>query len=166
MIRQAVRTSPAFPGRRLLTAVLLTAAAALSSCTGLPQGWSEARRGTLSDPVSGAWAGHWHSESTGHRGGLRCVISPVKHCVPLPREQEMRHFRFRASWAKILCAGFTMDGAAVPAGKDGHTISGSRDLGPLFGGVFTCRGTIRGDAFSARYEAKVDRGTMEMRRVR
>jgi len=136
----------------LLLPVLL-----FSACTGLPRGWAEAKRTPPAGAVSGAWAGTWRSEVNGHHGGLRAVAAPV--------DKDIMRFRFRASWARILCAGFTVDTTARPAPDGTWTISGSKDLGPLFGGVFHCRGTVKDGVFQARYEAKLDRGVMEMRRA-
>jgi hypothetical protein len=129
----------------------------LSACTGIPRGWSEAKRTPPADALSGAWTGTWRSDINGHHGGLRAVAAPHSPGV--------WQFRFRASWAKILCAGFTVDTAAT-RGPDGTwTLSGSKDLGPAFGGLFHCRGTVKDGVFQARYEAKLDRGVMEMRRA-
>jgi hypothetical protein len=138
-------------------ALLFFSALVLSSCTGIPAGWSEAKRSSGTDPVSGAWIGTWRSEKSGHTGGLRCVVTR--------QDPVTCHFRYRASWAKILCAGFSLNSSVRPDGKGGYTVIGSKDLGKLFGGVFTCKGTIREGVFQSHYEAKLDHGIMEMRKV-
>lgn len=135
----------------LLLPVLL-----LAGCAGFPAGWSEVKQTAPPDDVSGAWTGTWRSDVNGHSGGLRCVAEK--------RSPGTWHFRYRASWAKILSAGFSLDAAVKPDGRGGYTVSGTKDLGKAFGGVFTSTGTIRGGKFSARYEAKLDRGAMELRR--
>ena len=131
----------------------------LAACTGIPRGWQQARQNPTTGP-DGAWVGTWRSDVNGHTGGLRAVVTPV--CA----DTSQRDFRFRASWAKILCAGFDLQAAVKPSGPGTWTVTGSRDLGRLFGGTFTCTGTFRGDVFQARYGAKMDHGIMEMRRVR
>ncbi|HEX2747998.1 MAG TPA: hypothetical protein VHM91_08375 [Verrucomicrobiales bacterium] len=141
----------------LRSAILLIPALLLPACTGIPAGWSEAKRTGASDPVAGAWIGEWRSEGSGHHGGLRCVVTR--------QSAGTCHFRYRASWAKILCAGFSLTSSVKPDGKGGYTVTGSKDLGKIFGGVFTCTGTIRDGMFRSRYEAKLDHGTMEMRKV-
>src|SRR5689334_22675998 len=115
-------------------ALLFLSALFLSSCTGIPAGWSNAKRTSGTDPVSGAWIGTWRSEKSGHHGGLRCVITRIGpvNC----------HFRYSASWAKILCAGFSLNSTVRLDGKGGYTVTGSKDLGKVFGGLFTCKGTI------------------------
>ena len=137
--------------------LLLLTALVFPACTGIPRGWSEAKRSTPADPVSGAWIGTWRSTANGHTGGLRAVVTKVNG--------DTWNFRYRASWAKILCAGFTLDSVVKPDGKGGWIASGSKDLGKAFGGMFTSNGTIRGGHFSATYEAKMDRGVMELDRL-
>ena len=138
-------------------ALLIFTALITASCTGFPRGWSAAKTATATDAISGAWIGRWHSETNGHSGGLRCVAAR--------RDADAWHFRYRASWAKILCAGFSMDAAVKPDKRGGYAVSGSKDLGKMFGGLFTSSGTIKDGSFHARYESKFDRGTMEMRRM-
>ena len=146
---------PFFMRRAALTTIV--PALFFVSCTGFPPGWSGAKRIAPADGVSGAWIGTWHSETNGHSGGLRCVAQ--RHGT------ESWQFRYRASWAKILCAGFTMEGTVNPDGAGGYLVTGSKDLGKTFGGVFTTSGTIREGTFKARYRAKLDNGTMEMVRL-
>lgn len=148
------------------TVLLLSPALLMAACSGIPQGWAEAKQ-AVSGGVDGAWRGTWRSDVNGHSGELRAAVTPVSSpSGPLPAEAESRLFRFRASWAKILCAGFDLHGTVKKTGKDVWTMSGSKDLGRVFGGIFTCTGTVRGDEFKARYDAKMDRGVMEMRRVK
>jgi len=148
----------------LRSSLLFLPALYLVACTGIPQNWAEAKRSTTG--VEGAWLGTWRSDVNGHSGGLRAAVTTVHHDPPLPSDHDTRLFRFRASWAKILCAGFSLHGTVKKTGPDSWTMSGSKDLGKLFGGTFTCTGTVRGDEFKARYDAKMDRGVMEMRRVK
>ncbi|HWB02365.1 MAG TPA: hypothetical protein VG796_05025 [Verrucomicrobiales bacterium] len=138
-------------------ALLLVPFLVLTACTGIPRGWSEAKRSGSKDAVAGAWTGEWHSVKSGHHGGLRCVVTR--------QGAGAYHFRYRASWAKILCAGFSLHSSVKSDGKGGYTVEGSKDLGKMFGGVFTCNGSIKDGTFHARYEAKLDNGTMDMRKV-
>ena len=138
--------------------ILFLPALILSGCTGIPSGWSDAKRTGSSDPVCGAWLGEWRSERNGHHGGLRCVVER--------QDTVTCRFRYRASWAKILCAGFTLTSTVKPDGKGGYAVTGSKDLGKAFGGVFACTGTIKDGVFKSRYEAKLDRGAMELRKLK
>lgn len=133
--------------------------AVLPSCTGLPRGWNQAKSARPQDPATGAWVGTWRSDVNGHHGGLRAVVEP------LPGQPDTLRFRYRASWMRILCAGFTVD-CAVTRQRDGSLrVSGSKDLGRAFGGTFEHSGSIRDGRLSATYGASIDRGTMELRRL-
>lgn len=136
---------------------LLLLAASLPSCSGIPHGWNEAHR-VPGDPLSGAWAGEWVSSVNGHRGGLQCAVEK--------KSAGTWEFRYRASWAKVLSAGFALEAKAVPQGTGKWLVEGSKDLGPIYGGVFKSVAAVSGDSFSARYESSADKGGMTMRRVR
>lgn len=140
----------------ILGAVLLATLG--PSCTGWPRGWSQAKKTTATDGVSGAWEGTWRSNPTGHSGKLRCAV--------FPKSPGVWEYRYRATWARVLCAGFTVD-CAVTRQRDGTLkVKGERDLGPVFGGVFAHQGTVTKDKLDASYQAKIDEGTLTLRRVK
>ena len=129
----------------------------LSSCSGVryEKNWTTA----LSKPakgISGCWEGKWISEANGHTGALQCVVSQVS--------DKPNHylFHYRATWVKILRAAFTIECAAKQGSNGTWTVSGEKDLGPAFGGVFSHTATITQQALQARYSAKLDRGKMEL----
>ena len=93
----------------------------------------------------------------GHTGDLLCAVTPTSATEP-----GIHTFRYHATWGRILSAPFTVRCNVDRQGK----ITGSKNLGPLFGGMFSHEGMLRGDTFRARYQSSLDRGTMEMRRVR
>lgn len=162
-----------------------------ASCTGWPRGWNDAKRARTTEGPGGAWIGTWKSESTGHTGKLRCAVFPVKPPKsPAPAAQngakpdskpgsksttasaltpvssgQVWEYRYRASWAHILCAGFTVDCQARQNPDRSWTITGERDLGPVFGGVFTHQATVDGDELEAKYQSAADEGTLSLRRV-
>lgn len=128
------------------------------SCTGWPRGWAQAKKSTAADGVSGAWEGTWKSVPTGHTGKLRCAV--------VPKSRGIWQYRYRASWAKVLCAGFTVD-CEVTRQRDGAwRVVGERDLGPVFGGVFSHEGRVAGDRLDAKYHAAADHGELALRRVK
>lgn len=131
----------------------------LPACTGWPRGWNQAKSISHQNSPAGAWMGNWKSIPTGHTGQLRCVV------FPSPEKPDSWQFRYRASWAKVLCAGFTVDCQAVRQSNGSWRITGSRDLGPLFGGVFTHTATLHGDQLNATYQAAADHGTLTLRRL-
>ena len=143
--------------RLLLPAVALSAGLTQSSCTGWPRGWTKARQHSPADGLSGAWEGSWRSVPTGHTGKLRCAV--------FPKAPGIWEYRYRATWAEIFCGGFTVDCRAVPQPDGTWTLSGQRDLGPAFGGVFRHTGTVSGGHLEARYEAAADHGELSLQRV-
>ena len=147
---------------RLTFQLCLTAAlcGTMVSCTGFPRGWRAAKSSPPTDALSGAWVGTWRSDANGHTGGLRAVVAP------LPEQPGTWRFRYRASWKRVLCAGFTVDCRATRQPDGSWRVTGSRDLGPLFGGVFNHTATVSGDTLDACYDARLDRGTMSMKRLR
>lgn len=174
--------------------VLLLPALGSVACTGWPRGWNEARRTHTSAGPGGAWVGTWTSESTGHTGKLRCAVFPKNATLSkagnglakskLAREGQgegegvgagggsaaergqIWEYRYRASWARVLCAGFTVDCTARQQKDGSWTIAGARDLGPIFGGVFSHEATVDGDRLEAQYRSAADRGTLSLERVR
>ena len=107
----------------------------------------------------GAWEGDWHSDPSGHAGGLRCIVTrsgggfssryhatfnflfiplSFEYEVPLSALQEGDAWRFR--------------GAAVID----YFIAG---------GPYEYEGLVQGDEFIASYRASFDSGVFRMKRV-
>ena len=128
-----------------------------SSCTGWPRGWGQAKRLPATEGLSGAWQGTWRSIPTGHTGKLRCAV--------FPKSPGVWQYRYRATWSGFLCAGFTVDCHGHQRADGSWRVTGQRDLGPLFGGVFTHEGTVTGNQLEARYHAAADHGLLTLRRV-
>ena len=125
----------------------------------MTEGWQEALRQpapTRATDPAGAWRGTWLSEVNGHTGELLCAVSRPSD------PPGVYTFNYHATWGRILSAPFTVRCTVDGQGK----VTGSKDLGPLFGGTFSHAGTLRRDTFHARYQSSLDRGVMEMRRVR
>jgi hypothetical protein len=137
----------------LAALVLLTG----PSCTGWPRGWGKAKRLATTDGLSGAWQGTWESVPTGHTGKLRCAV--------FPKSPGVWEYRYRATWARVLCAGFSVDCQGTRQADGSWRVTGERDLGPLFGGKFSHEGTITGDQLNAQYRAAADHGNLTLRRV-
>ncbi len=158
-LRAAPRIRSVFMSSRLFQIVLVLLMAGLgSSCTGWPRGWAQAKNAPTTDGLSGAWEGTWRSHANGHTGRLRCAV--------FPKSPNTWEYRYRASWAKVLCAGFTVECTGHRQRDGTWRVTGERDLGPVFGGVFRHVGTVAGDRLEARYEAAVDEGELSLQRVK
>lgn len=110
--------------------------------------------------AEGKWSGTWHSDATGHKGTLRCVVST-------PVDSKGGHeFFYQATWKKILSGSYKAV-HNVQKKKDGsHTFKGEHKMPDWAGGLYHYEGTIQGDSFNACYESSMDKGTYTMKRVR
>ena len=133
----------------ILCLTLLTA-----SCASKPRGWQQALRSPSGDIAAGAWTGTWKSDVNGHTGALACAVTrnAPDRCT----------FHYRAGWARVFSAGFEVTCHVTPDGR----VTGSKDLGPLYGGTFTHNGSFSRDKFHAIYKSSIDRGSMTMTRIR
>jgi hypothetical protein len=75
-------------------------------------------------------------------------------------------FRYRATWAGLLRAGFTCPAVVTRDGPGGWKIEAQQDLGPAFGGPFRSAGCVKDGVFLSTYESSADRGSMRMERAR
>jgi hypothetical protein len=137
----------------------LTVLALCSCSSSFRREWKEALQQPPGSGVVGAWEGQWKSDSNGHHGRLRCVVSPAKN------EQGDHSFHYHATWAGILSGAYRAEHRVVPQKKDA-TFTGQHDMPSWAGGRYTYGGKIVGDEFSACYQCSMDKGTFQMRRVR
>ncbi len=130
-------------------------------CSSYPQDFREAVDGSAGtyEGVYGPWEGEWHSEPSGHRGPLWCLIEQAGE------DDTEFSFRYRAGWGRILRGNFTQVTPVVAAAEPGaYEVVATKDLGRL-GGVYQIDGVVGPDAFDARFtSSKGDRGTMVLRR--
>lgn len=110
------------------------------------------------DPMVGRWQGDWESESNGHSGGLRCMLTRV---------DEGAYFaRFHSTYGWFFF--FRHETTFHITGEEEGTLrfEGAEDLGKAFGGLYRYTGTVAGDRFEARFEAENDDfGVFRMQRV-
>ena len=143
----------------LAGAVLFT----LSSCSfGYQKRWQKAADSAqTSQPhdLSGAWQGTWLSESSGHHGKLRSIVT-VLETSP---KQTRYLFHYHATFAGFLSGAYKSEHTATE--KDGKLIiTGEQNLGKLLGGVYRYDGTATPQKFKATYTSKMDQGVFEMQR--
>ncbi len=143
-----------------LVTLLLTAA--LTSCgASFDRDWRAATQTPPPNAIEGPWQGTWHSVPTGHRGKLRCIVSPAKN-------KDGDHlFTYRATWARILSATFRAEHRVTTAPGRTPLISfkGQHPMPDWAGGLYQYSGSISplGD-FSASYQSTKDHGTFHMQR--
>src|SRR6478752_6698735 len=81
----------------------------LASCSiGYSSKWTKAAADTKSKrptDLTGAWEGTWKSESDGHTGKLRAIVSqPAPPQGPALRRESGYYFLYEATWKKVLSA--------------------------------------------------------------
>ncbi len=110
------------------------------------------------NPVTGPWEGTWLSAANGHKGKLRCVISPIEKTTA----SGSYLFRYWATWAGPLQGGFDAEFDVEKMGSQYH-VQGTHDLGTF--GSFQHEGVIQGNNFEATYRSSSgDHGTFNLHR--
>ena len=105
--------------------------------------------------IEGAWEGEWISDSNGHHGRLRCLLTE--------NEDGTYTTWYHAKYLKFLGFAYAVEVNSNPSDK-GYSLSGQADLGKLAGGMYHYEGTISDGHFKASYESKYDDGTFRMTR--
>jgi hypothetical protein len=104
--------------------------------------------------LSGAWSGYWQSESTGHRGPLRCTLTRL--------DNGAYRADFSGRFFKVLPFRYSVDLDVI---QDGDTVilSGQHRLGRRLGD-FYYHAEATGDEFVANYSSCKDQGQFVLTR--
>ncbi|MCE2801770.1 MAG: hypothetical protein LW724_19755 [Planctomycetaceae bacterium] len=104
----------------------------------------------------GEWKGRWQSQSTGHSGPMRVVISPTSRGT--------YQARFTGRFAAVIP--FAYRAELIPQTSfDGKTVlTSSKKLGPILGS-YQMQTEVSGNVLSGDFQAAGDRGSIMMRRV-
>jgi hypothetical protein len=109
-----------------------------------------------SDGIAGRWVGEWISEHSGHRGELRCVLTPIS--------LELHRAFFYATFSRLFRVGYVTELKAERCG-DRTCLRGEEDLGALAGGIYRCEGEVSGTNFDCKYSCKYDHGIFRLKRL-
>lgn len=106
---------------------------------------------------TGTWKGEWRSNSTGHRGPMRVVITPSS--------KGTYQARFTGRFAAVIP--FAYRAELVPTKRtDGSTVlTSSKKLGPILGS-YQMQTQVQGNALSGQFQAAGDKGSIQMQRIR
>ncbi len=144
--------------RKLTSLCLLLIACAGTGCTAFERDWRACHQfANPCDSFAGRWEGTWHSESTGHKGKLRAIITPTDG-------DNLYHVRFKATYAFIIPYQFDIP-MTVTTDDTGTHFEGQADLGWLAGGNYTYTGEARHGCFQSTYCTKKDTGTFTMSKL-
>lgn len=129
-----------------------------TGCSGFHRAWRQEATTNPGYPpsmIEGAWEGEWISDSNGHHGRLRCLLTE--------NEDGTYTTWYHAKYLKFLSFAYAVEVNSNPTDK-GYSLSGEADLGKLAGGMYHYEGTISDGHFKASYESKYDDGTFRMTR--
>lgn len=107
------------------------------------------------DEMAGCWEGEWISAASGHRGRLRCVVTP--------RGPSVWRMSFRGEYAKVFRACYATDFTVSREGQR-WTFSGGSDLGMLAGGRYDYRGSADPSEMVCSYRSARDHGEFRLAR--
>jgi len=133
------------------------------SCAGrkFDSAWQQANKDYLSGKTpaaTGPWEGTWISAANGHKGKLRCIITPVAG----KEEADLHLFRYWATWGGFFRGGFDSKFEIEKKGSQYH-FQGRHNLGIM--GSFRHKGVIKDNDFDARYSSSIgDHGSFNLRR--
>ncbi len=133
----------------------LTLLVAVCGCSTFNRDWKGAAHEPQSqNSAEGRWDGKWISESNGHHGALRCLMS---------REDDSHYqARFHATWGGVFHFNYTARFEMQPH-DIGWEFNGEADLGKL-GGVYYYEGRATTTNMVSTYQSKYDHGTFDLKR--
>jgi limonene-1,2-epoxide hydrolase len=100
------------------------------------------------------WQGEWVSETNGHRGVLKCLLTKT--------ESGEYQATFYAVYARLLSVAYSVPlHGRRDAGK--LKLEGQADLGQLAGGIYHYKGEADETAFNCTYRCKYDHGTFQLK---
>jgi len=139
-------------GALALTSLLL----ATFGCSSFNRDWRRAEKQLVgANSVEGRWEGSWKSESNGHHGKLRCLMTHETN--------SLYQARFRASFAGIFRFNYTAQFEMQPHDTMGWEFDGEANLGKLLG-MYYYEGRATTTNLTSTYRSKDDHGTFEMER--
>jgi len=137
-----------------ITALVVTAGLLGAGCSSFHHNWRQAGGNpSARTDLQGRWQGRWHSDSNGHEGKLRCIVTKL--------DEGNYQARFHAKYLKVLSFGYTVP-LKIERSGDLFNFRGEANLGRLAGGVYHYDGHADTTNFFATYTSKYDHGTFQM----
>lgn len=145
--------------RVLSWSLCLAALVVLTGCSSFERAWKDSlARPFPAQGVTGPWVGTWLSDSNGHNGALRCILTQTTN--------NAYEAWFKAKYRKVipLTYAYKVTLEVLPVQDGVFTFSGKENLGALAGGVYHYEGRIAGTNFFSTYRCRIDHGTFRMSR--
>jgi hypothetical protein len=131
-------------------------AAVFNSRSAFHAQWRRFETEPASDGIAGRWIGEWISDRSGHRGELKCVLTPAS--------AEVYRAYFYATFSRLFSVGYVTQLKAERTNGPPR-LTGEEDLGSLAGGIYRCDGEVSGTDFNCRYSCKYDNGIFRLKRL-
>lgn len=106
--------------------------------------------------LTGRWQGEWVSQSNGHRGALKCLLTKT--------EAGEYQATFHAVYARFLSVCYSVPLQGQQSGEK-LKLEGQADLGQLAGGIYHYEGEADETAFNCTYRCAYDHGTFHLRKA-
>lgn len=153
-LRQALSASVIqFSAMRYLA--LLLCALLFTACSQYDRRWKNATTVKTTDPLTGAWQGHWKSQA-GAEGKLWCILT----------NEGTNHYHadFKATWHGVFSSQHQVVLQTKGTGRE-RTFTGDAMIRMFIGsGAYHCEGHLSPTRLSAHYDATYDRGTFDLHR--
>jgi len=141
-------------GLFLLAGLLMSSA----GCCSFNRDWkAQMKKAVPENEIEGPWDGSWLSETKGHHGRLRGLLTR--------QTEDQYRARFHAKFWKIFSFGYTVPLTATKTNEAYH-MRGDADLGWWAGGAYHYEADANPTNFIATYRSKGDHGTFQMHRPR
>ena len=133
-------------------------AALISNPSKFRRQWKQCQSGSDPSGILGRWQGHWASQTSGHGGRLKCVLTRAETSG---HDYEAYFF---AVFARVLsvCYAVRLHGRQTDSGVH---LEGETDIGRLAGGVYSYKGEVTPSGFRCAYRGSYDHGIFEMKKV-
>src|SRR5262245_16667303 len=142
---------------RMLANCGLALAMAATGCSTFNRDWKRASVSpTPARDIDGRWEGSWLSESNGHHGRLRWLVSRL--------DDRSYRAHFKATYWKFLRFGYTANLQVTGETPGPFSFRGQADLGWWGGGIYHYDGHATATNFLSTYNSKYDHGTFRMAR--
>jgi|TARA_B100000678_G_C18132593_1_gene471343 hypothetical protein len=143
---------------RLLVTLGLLAPLALSACSNFAAEWDRRLHTRALDGFDGCWKGQWRSETSGHDGHLRAIVTRSGDS-----DYSIRYYALYGPKALPIPFEYTLDSVKVEREGDVFKVVGTIDMG-LFG-KYSYDGKCSGESYKSSYISEYDRGIFDLERT-
>ncbi len=143
---------------RLLVTLGLLAPRALSACSNFAAEWDRRLHTRALDGFDGCWKGQWRSETSGHDGHLRAIVTRSGDS-----DYSIRYYALYGSKALPIPFEYTLDSVKVEREGDVFNVVWTIDMG-LYR-KYSYDGKSTGESYKSSNISEYDRGIFDLERT-